>query len=93
MEKREHELSSRRRSERSEVEEEPLERDGRGINTPNPQQSVKSRQCRGLTAAVPHYDSASLQVRRCRTRQDFKGRNIEDLAVLAEQLRMYVYRI
>ena len=40
-----------------------------------------------------HCGSASLQVWHCRTRQDNKGENNEKMAVLAEQLRMYVYKI
>ena len=63
---------------------------GRGrYKYPQPQRSHKSRQCRSSSAAVPHCDSASLQVRHYLTRQGSKGKS-EVLAVLAELLRMYV---
>ena len=57
--------------------------EGERYKYPQPQRSLKSWQCRGSSAAVPHYGSASLQVRYYRTRQDSKNKS-EVLAVLAE---------
>ena len=58
---------------------ETLGRKGKDISTPSPNGHVSH----GSSAALLHYDSASLQVWHYRTRQDSKGKS-EALAVLAE---------
>ena len=67
--------------------------EGEKYKYPLAQWSLKSRQCRGSTAVVLLSGSASLLVQHCRTRPDNKVENSEQMVVLAEQVRMYVYKI
>ena len=57
--------------------------EGERYKYPQPQRSLKSRQCRGSSAVVANYGSASLLVRHCRTRQDTKAKS-EVLVVFPE---------